>query len=159
MKVQKLLYLLRRKQGVDVSAFKKKAAGPYNEEARYKGGESIAIKNSYIVVERDKMGSKFRKGSSIDAALKYVGNMQSGIDWLVEKFRFYNTNKETKNLEVLATVDMAVCELEKNGKAINLDIVKDVLRANKEWAPKLQKPYFTDVAIKLAIIESKKLFS
>lgn len=48
VKVQKLLYLLRRKQDADVSAFKKKAAGPYNEETRYKGGESIAIKSGYI---------------------------------------------------------------------------------------------------------------
>ena len=33
VKVQKLLYLLRRKQDADMSAFKKKAAGPYNKEA------------------------------------------------------------------------------------------------------------------------------
>ena len=91
--------------------------------------------------------------------MKYVGSMQSDIDWLMEKFRFYNTNKETKNLEVLATVDMAVCELEKDGKAVNLDAVKDVIRSNKEWAPKLQKPYFTDAAINQAILESKELFS
>ena len=158
VKVQKLLYLLRRKQDADVSAFKKKAAGPYNEEARYKGGESIAVKSGYIAVERSDKGSKFSKGSSIAAALKYVGNMQSDIDWLLEKFKFYNTNKDTKNLEVLATVDMAVCELKKDGKAINLDAVKGVIRSNKEWAPKLQKPYFTDAAINQAVIESKELF-
>ncbi len=159
VKVQKLLYLLRRKQDADMSAFKKKAAGPYNEEARYNGGESIAAKSGYIVVERNNNGSKFSKGSSIAAALKYVGSMQSDIDWLLEKFRFYNTNKETKNLEVLATVDMAVCELEKNGKTVNLDAVKDVIRSNKEWALKLQKSYFTDAAINQAILESKELFS
>ncbi|MEA5013423.1 MAG: restriction endonuclease subunit S [Candidatus Limiplasma sp.] len=159
VKVQKLLYLLRRKQDADVSAFKKKAAGPYNEKARYKGGESIAIKSGYIVVERNSKGSKFSKGSSIAAALKYVGNMQSEIDWLLDKFRFYNTNKNTKNLEVLATVDMAVCELEENGKAVNIDAVKDVIRSNKEWSPKLQKSYFTDAAINQAILESKEFFS
>ena len=158
VKVQKLLYLLRRKQDADVSAFKKKAAGPYNEKARYKGGESIAIKSGYITVERNDKGSKFSKGKKIDTALKYVGNMQPEIDWLFEKFRFYNTNKGTKNLEVLATVDMAVCELEKDGKVVNLDTVKEVIRSNKEWAPKLQKPYFTDTAISQAIVESKELF-
>lgn len=159
VKVQKLLYLLRRKQDADMSAFKKKAAGPYNEEARYKGGESIAVKSGYIAVERNNKGSKFSKGSSIDVALKYAGSMQAEIEWLLAKFRFYNTNKDTKNLEVLATVDMAVCELEKDSKAVNLDAVKDVIRSNKEWAPKLQKPYFTDAAIKQAILESKELFS
>ena len=51
VKIQKLLYLLRRKQDADLSSFKKKTAGPYNEEARYKGGESIAIKSKYIVRE------------------------------------------------------------------------------------------------------------
>ncbi|HMM05933.1 MAG TPA: restriction endonuclease subunit S [Clostridiales bacterium] len=158
VKVQKLLYLLRRKQDADVSAFKKKAAGPYNEKARYKGGESIAIKSGYITVERNDKGSKFSKGKKIDIALKYVGNMQPEIDWLFEKFGFYNINKDTKNLEVLATVDMAVCELEKDGKAVNLDTVKEVIRSNKEWAPKLQKPYFTDTAISQAIHESKELF-
>lgn len=159
VKVQKLLYLLRRKQDADVSAFKKKAAGPYNEKARYKGGESIAIKSGYIAVERNDKGSKFSKGRSIDTALKYVGNMQPDIDWLLEKFRFHNTNKDTKNLEVLATVDMAVCELEKSGKTVNLDAVKDVIGSNKEWAPKLQKPYFTDTAIRQAISESNELFN
>ena len=59
---------------------------------------------------------------------------------------------------MLATVDMAVCELKKDGKAINLDAVKGVIRSNKEWAPKLQKPYFTDAAINQAVIESKELF-
>jgi type I restriction enzyme S subunit len=158
VKVQKLLYLLRRKQDADVSDFKKKAAGPYNEKARYKGGESIAIKNGYIIVERNSKGSKFSKGSSIDVALKYVGNMQSEIDWLLEKFRFYNTSKNTKNLEVLATVDMAVCELEKNSKVVNLDAVKNLIRSNKEWASKLTKPFFIDAAINHAIMESKELF-
>lgn len=50
-KVQKLLYLLRRKQEVDTSAFKKKAAGPYADEIRYKGGEPIL--NSRITVSSD----------------------------------------------------------------------------------------------------------
>lgn len=158
VKVQKLLYLLRRKQDADVSAFKKKAAGPYNEKARYNGGESIAVKSGYIAVERNNKGSKFSKGSSIDVALKYAGSIQTEIEWLLEKFRFYNINKDTKNLEVLATVDMAVCDLEKIGKVVNLDAVKEVIRSNKEWAPKLQKPYFTDAAINRAITECKELF-
>ncbi|MGI5849016.1 MAG: restriction endonuclease subunit S [Christensenellales bacterium] len=158
VKVQKLLYLLRRKQDVDMSAFKKKSAGPYNEKARYKGGESIAVKSGYITVERNNKGSKFGKGSNIDVALKYVGSMQSEIDWLLEKFRFYNTSKNTKNLEVLSTVDMAVCELEKNDKVVNLNAIKDVICSNEECAPKLMKSYFTDAAINQAIIESKELF-
>lgn len=158
-KVQKLLYLLRRKQEADVSGFKKKAAGPYNEQVRYNGGESIAVKEGYITRKSSKMGSTFSKGKSIETALQYAGSIQEDIEWLYQKFKYYNTNKETNNLEVLATVDMAVCEIEKSGKVATLDTVKEVIRSNKEWAPKLEKPFFTDVAIEYAIKESKGLFS
>lgn len=158
VKVQKLLYLLRRKQHADVSVFKKKAAGPYNETARYKGGEAIAFKSGYIARQSGDKGSKFGRGANIDEALKYVGSMQSNIDWLYEKFKYYNTYKEKNNLEVLATVDMAVSELDKSGKAVSLESVKEVIRSNKEWAPKLKKDCFTDVAISQAIVESRELF-
>ncbi len=158
VKVQKLLYLLRRKQHADVSAFKKKAAGPYNEAARYKGGEAIAFKNRYIVRQSSDRGSKFGRGANIDEALKYVGSMQSNIDWLYEKFKYYNTYKEKNNLEVLATVDVAVCELDKSGEEVSLDSIKEVIRSNKEWASKLKKDCFTDEAIRQAIVESRELF-
>lgn len=46
VKVQKLLYLLHRHQGICVSDFKKKTAGPYADTVRYKGGEPIARKTS-----------------------------------------------------------------------------------------------------------------
>lgn len=159
VKVQKLLYLLRRKQEADVSGFKKKAAGPYNEQVRYNGGESIAVREGYVVRKSSKMGSTFSKGKSIETALKYAGSMQEDIEWLHQKFKYYNTNKETNNLEVLATVDMAVREIEMVGKAVTLDAVKDVIRSNKEWAPKLKKAFFTDSAIEQAIKESKELFA
>lgn len=159
MKVQKLLYLLRRKQEADVSGFKKKAAGPYNEQVRYNGGESIAVKEGYVVRKSSKMGSTFSKGKSIETALQYAGSMQEDIEWLHQKFKYYNTNKETNNLEVLATVDMAVREIEMAGKAVTLDAVKNVIRSNKEWAPKLKKVFFTDAAIEQAINESKELFA
>lgn len=158
VKVQKLLYLLRRKQHADVSAFKKKAAGPYNEAARYKGGEAIAFKNEYIVRQSSDKGAQFGRGANIDEVLKYVGSMQSNIDWLYEKFKYYNTYKEKNNLEVLATVDMAVWELDKSGRAVSLESVKEVICSNKEWAPKLKKDCFMDEAISQAIVESRELF-
>ena len=104
-------------------------------------------------------GSRFSKGANIDEALKYVGSMQADIDWLFKKFKYYNTNKEKKNLEVLATVDMAANELGKSGKAVSLDAVKEFIRSYKAWAPKLKKPCFTDLEIQKAIDESRELFS
>jgi type I restriction enzyme S subunit len=50
-KVQKLLYLVRRHQEASVACFKKKAAGPYADEVRYKGGEPIAKANKYITTK------------------------------------------------------------------------------------------------------------
>lgn len=46
-KVQKCLYLLRRYQDESTAAFKKKAAGPYADEVRYKGGEPIAQRHVF----------------------------------------------------------------------------------------------------------------
>ena len=160
VKIQKLLYLLRRKQEADVSGYKKKAAGPYNEQIRYNGGESIAIKKGYIIHEEGRIGAKFGKGANISIALKYCGKMQLDIDWLYGKFKFYNTadNKETNNLEVLATVDMAACELEQAGKPISLDSLKEIIRTNNEWAPKLKKACFADSSIQKAIDERNVLF-
>lgn len=79
VKVQKLLYLLRRKQNADVSEFKKKAAGPYNEKTRYNGGESIAIKEGYVVRESSAKGSKFSRGENIDVYYWGGHHMSVGV--------------------------------------------------------------------------------
>ena len=57
-KVQKLLYLMRRKEKADVSAFHKKAAGPYADSVRYNGGETIAKKSNYIAVQTNSVMGK-----------------------------------------------------------------------------------------------------
>ena len=58
-KFRKLLYLVRRKEQADISAFHKKAAGPYADEVRYKGGEPIAQKTSIYQVKRNEKGKPF----------------------------------------------------------------------------------------------------
>ena len=89
-KVQKLLYLVRRKEQADISAFHKKAAGPYADEVRYKGGEPIAQKNKYIQVKRNEKGSRFEKGVQMQQALTYLQDWgkQADIDWLVSQFQY-----------------------------------------------------------------------
>ena len=84
-KVQKLLYLVRRKEQADISAFHKKAAGPYADEVRYKGGEPIAQKNKYIQVKRNEKGSCFEKDVQMQQALTYLKDWgkQADVDWLV----------------------------------------------------------------------------
>lgn len=155
-KVQKLLYLLRRKQESAVTEFKKKAAGPYADEIRYKGGEPIAKKNGYISVKSSKKGSVFSRGEKISDALEYVNKweLNDDINWLISNFRYAKTNI----LELLATIDMAICDLKTDGLSISLQNIKNLIRSNKEWKAKLDKTYFSDRDIIWAMNECKRLF-
>lgn len=155
-KVQKLLYLVRRKEQADISAFHKKAAGPYADEVRYKGGEPIAQKNKYIQVKRSEKGSRFEKGVQMQQALTYLQDWgkQGDVDWLVSQFQYTSVNE----LELLATVDMAICDLRREGKVISVASIKNLIRSNKEWRGKLKKAYFKDADIQRAIKHCQELF-
>ena len=155
-KVQKLLYLVRRKEQADISAFHKKAAGPYADEVRYKGGEPIAQKNKYIQVKRSEKGSRFEKGVQMQQAMAYLQEWgkQADIDCLVSQFQYTSVNE----LELLATVDMAICDLRREGKEISVTSIKDLIRSNKEWRDKLKKTYFRDSDIQRAIKKCQDLF-
>ena len=155
-KVQKLLYLVRRKEQADISAFHKKAAGPYADEVRYKGGEPIAQKNKYIQVKRSEKGSRFEKGVQMQQAMAYLQEWgkQGDVDWLVSQFQYTSVNE----LELLATVDMAICDLRREGKEISVASIKDLIRSNKEWGDKLKKAYFKDADIQRAIKHCQELF-
>ena len=156
-KVQKLLYLMRRKQEADTSAFKKKAAGPYADEIRYKGGEPIANKNGYITTVKSNRGTAFKTGKNIQTALSYIDKwqIQSYIDWLLNNFKYTKTD----DLELFATVDMAICDLINEGKEVSVSSIKSLIDANAEWKAKLSKPYFSDNNIERAINECKNLIS
>ena len=155
-KVQKLLYLVRRKEQADISAFHKKAAGPYADEIRYKGGEPIAQKNKYIQVKRSEKGSRFEKGVQMQQALTYLQDWgkQGDVDWLVSQFQYTSVNE----LELLATVDMAICDLRREGKETSVASIKDLIHSNKEWRDKLKKAYFKDADIQRAIKRCQQLF-
>lgn len=155
-KVQKLLYLVRRKEQADISAFHKKAAGPYADEVRYKGGEPIAQKNKYIQVKRNEKGSRFEKGVQMQQALTYLQDWgkQADIDWLVSQFQYTSVNE----LELFATVDMAICDLKQEGKEISVASIKNLISSNKEWRAKLKKAYFRDSEIQRAIKKCQDLF-
>lgn len=155
-KVQKLLYLLRRKQDESTVAFKKKAAGPYADEVRYKGGEPIAKSNHYITTTTTKnKGTTFAQGKNIGQALEYIKRWgkQDGIRWLTDKFRYTTVD----DLELLATVDMAICDLEEAGTPVSVASIKHLIATNKEWQAKLQKRTFADSKIAKAISDLKSL--
>ena len=154
-KVQKCLYLLRRYQKRSTIEFKKKAAGPYADEIRYRGGEPIALKAQYIITKNGTKGTLFFKGSNIQQALNYIEqwNMQADIQWLRETLKF----KSVDTLELWATVDMAICDLENMHMPISLGSIKHLIATNEEWKKKLEKPLFNDDNIIKAISELRTL--
>lgn len=156
VKVQKLLYLLHRHQSVSVSDFKKKAAGPYADAVRYKGGEPIAIKNKYVVSESGKQGTRYARGANMAQALNYVERwgMQTDLQWLKENFLHTSRN----DLELFATVDMAMSDLAEAGISASVKSIKNLIASNKEWKAKLSKTYFSDRDIARAIKKCTDLF-
>lgn len=157
VKVQKLLYLLHRHQAVSVSDFKKKAAGPYADTVRYKGGEPIAKKNKYIVSENGKQGTRYSRGENMAQALNYVERwgMQADLQWLKENFLHTSRN----DLELFATVDMAMCDLDEVGISVSVESIKNLIASNNEWKAKLSKTYFSDWDIARAIKKCTELFN
>ena len=155
-KVQKCLYLLRRHQEKSTEAFKKKAAGPYADTVRYKGGELIAKNSHYVVATTTKgKGTTFTQGDKIGQALGYIEdwNMQGDIQWLINHLKF----KKVDDLELLATVDMAICDLQEAGTAVSVASIKHLIATNEEWKAKLDKETFSDANIARAIKELKTL--
>lgn len=89
-------------------------------------------------------------------ALTYLKDWgkQADVDWLVSQFQYTSVNE----LELLATVDMAICDLRREGKEISVASIKDLIRSNKEWKDKLKKTYFQDSDIQRAIKKCEDLF-
>jgi len=155
-KVQKCLYLLRRHQDESTDAFKKKAAGPYADEVRYKGGEPIARSANYIVTTTAKdKGTTFARGKNISQALGYIESWgkQDDIKWVADKLKF----KKVEELELLATVDMAICDLEEAGTPVSVAAIKHLIATNAEWKVKLKRQIFSDANIARAIRELQTL--
>ena len=155
-KVQKLLYLVRRKEEADVSAFQKKAAGPYADAVRYKGGEPIAKKSNYVTAQTSGKGTMFSRGTNIEQALGYIQSWdkQANIDWLVTNFQ----RTRVDDLELFATVDMAICDLREMHQPVSVQSIKGLIHSTEEWREKLNKDYFSDQKIQRAINKCRELF-
>lgn len=155
-KVQKCLYLLRRHQDESTAAFKKKAAGPYADEVRYRGGEPIARSANYIATTTAKdKGTTFARGKNISQALVYIESWgkQGDIRWVADKLKF----KKVDELELLATVDMAICDLDEAGTPVSVAAIKHLIATNAEWKAKLKRQAFSDANIARAIRELQTL--
>lgn len=152
----KLLYLLQRHLGQPTDAYLKKAAGPYKPSTRYKGPEGIAVKNGYVRVHHNGVYEGFVSGSKVSQARAYVEKWHGAeaLSWL-EQLRF----KKTDELELLATVDMAMQELLAEAKSVTLLTVKRVIRDHPEWEAKLEREVFSDKSLARAIQTCNELFA
>jgi type I restriction enzyme S subunit len=150
-KVQKCLYLLRRHKDENTTLFKKGAAGPYSNKVRYKGGEYAAQLSGYILTKTNDKGTTFAPGKNINKALGYIQKWgrQADIKWIADKLKF----KKVDELELLATVDMAICDLTDAGTPVSVVSIKHLIATNAKWKAKLKKQTFSDINIARAIRE------
>ena len=151
----KLTYLLHRHIEGNAEGFIKKAAGPYNPAIKYKGPEGIAIKNGYVRTHNNGKLEGFVAADKVAQAEAYFEQWYGSevLKWL-ERFRY----KKNDELELLATVDMAMEDLRREEKAIELGTVKQIIQGHPEWTAKLQREVFSDANISRAIQECRELF-
>jgi type I restriction enzyme S subunit len=151
----KLAYLLHRHIEGRADGFLKKAAGPYDPTVRYKGPEGVALKNGYVRAHNNGTYEGFVVADNLAQAETYFEKWY-GADaaaWL-EQFQW----KKTGELELLATVDMAMEDLRREGKQADLGTVKQLIGDHPEWKPKLGKAFFSDEHIVQALNECHALF-
>ena len=152
----KLSYLLHRHVEQRADGYLKKAAGPYNPAMKYKGPEGIALKNRYIRRHVRDQFEGFVADNRVAQAEEYFSRWYGNdvLSWL-EQFR----KKRNDELELIATVDMAMEELRRSELPAELATVKQIIQNTPEWAAKLQREIFSDANITLAINTCIKLFA
>lgn len=151
----KLMYLLHRYAEGRAEGYLKKAAGPYDPKTKYKGPETIALKNGYVRTLSNGKYEGFIAGANAEQALGYFEQWYDtvALEWL-ERFHY----RKTDDLELLATVDMAMVDLAATGQSADVAGVKRVIAAHPEWIPKLSRELFSDERIARAVTECQKLF-
>jgi type I restriction enzyme, S subunit len=152
----KFSYLFHRYTDNKTEGYLKKAAGPYNPKTKYAGPEKIALQNKYVIEVQNGKLSGFVAGSKIDDARNYFKNYweADSLNWL-EKLKY----KKNDELELIATIDKAIAELNEKEEAINLTNIKKVITETKDWKAKLEREIFSDDNIVRAINELKTFFN
>ena len=91
----------------------------------------------------------------MDTALGYIQSWgkEADIKWVADNLRF----RTVEELELLATVDMAICDLSEVGMLVSVQSIKRLIAAEPEWIAKLKKQTFSDNNIARAIRELKIL--
>jgi restriction endonuclease S subunit len=152
----KLMYLLHRHAEGRAEGYLKKAAGPYDPNTKYKGPEAIALKNGYVQALRNDKYEGFVAGDKIEQAQRYFEQWYgtAALEWL-EQFHY----RKTDDLELLATVDMAMVDMAMSGEPVDVAGIKRLIAAHPEWVPKLSRALFSDEHIASTITECQALFN
>lgn len=155
----KVSYLLKRFKEEEDNGYLKKAAGPYKPKTRYGGAEKIALQNRYVKKHisnyKGKKYENFVVGDNCAQAIEYFKKWygENALQW-IQQFKYTKRNQ----LELWATVDMAMQDLLKDNKVVSFQSVKQLMNDDKEWRPKLKRSTFSDENIKSAIIKVNQLF-
>lgn len=155
----KVSYLVKRFKEEEDKGYLKKAAGPYKPKTRYGGAEKIALGNKYVKKHISNHNGKkyenFIAGENSAKAVEYFKKWygDNALKW-IQQFKFTKRNQ----LELWATVDMAMQDLLLANKLVNFQTVKQLINDDKEWRPKLKKPFFSDDNLKSAIVKLNQLF-
>lgn len=155
----KVSYLLKRFKQVEDNGYLKKAAGPYKPKTRYGGAEKIALDNNYVKLHishyKGKNYENFIADDNCAEAISYFKKWfgENALQW-IQQFKYIKRDQ----LELWATVDMAMQDLFIANKLVNFQTVKQLINDNKEWRPKLKRPTFSDENIKSGIIKVNQLF-
>lgn len=151
----KLLYLLHRHIEGRAEGYLKKAAGPYNPKTRYQGGERIAVKNAYVRPLHNGTWEGFVAGDKVAEAEAYFDRWhEPAVRTWLEQFHY----TKTEELELLATVDMAMEDLRHADNPVTLAAVRQIIASHPEWQAKLERPIFSDANIERAITKCHNLF-
>jgi len=149
------MYLLHRHAKSRAEGYLKKAASAYDPNTKYKGPEAIALKNGSMRAVHNGTYEGFVAGDKSDQAQRYFGQWygSEALDWL-ECFHY----RKTDELELIATVDMAMVDLAAASQSVDVAGVKRVIAAHPEWLPKLSRELFSDEGIRRVIAECAALF-
>ena len=153
VRMQKSCYFTRRRAGLSISSFDKKAAGPYDANLNHEGGKPEAMAKGWIMEGTSAGGGKVFDGSVPGAKAKEAEalvnqyGLAEAIGWVAKHL----ASKSREELECLATVDFAMQTLRTKGHTPTFQLVKADIAGDAEWKPKLSKPHFSDSAIRQAI--------
>jgi type I restriction enzyme S subunit len=156
MRYTKLSYLFHRHADNQIKDYLRKAAGPYNPKTKYGGPEKIAHDNDYVIDRKNGQLTGFIAGPNIEEARLYFEKYWNieYLTWLEAQFKY----RSNDDLELFATVDNSLIELNKKNEPFTVEAVKNILKKEPEWTAKLEREIFNDLNILRAVTYLPTIF-